>query len=101
MDIIAKLEERWKTWFPRAPWTPVEGTYLAWLRVEGLPACPDGDDEALANRLETQAGVRVSPGSWFHTGGQGYIRLNLACPGSLWESALDRVFPFLDNKVKS
>jgi cystathionine beta-lyase len=61
--------------------TPVEATYLAWIRV-GAPV-PEP-----VPFFET-AGVGLYDGRVFGT--EGYVRLNFGCPRSLLEQGLDRV----------
>jgi cysteine-S-conjugate beta-lyase len=73
--------------------SPVEGSYLAWLdlrallekRGEGLGDAP------LAQRLEEEGRVRLSPGSGFGKEGSGYLRLNFACPRALLAEGLERM----------
>jgi cystathionine beta-lyase len=61
--------------------TPVEATYLAWIRI----------DERIPDPVpffET-AGVGLYEGRVFGT--EGYVRLNFGCPRSLLEQGLDRM----------
>jgi cystathionine beta-lyase len=64
-----------------------EGTYLAWLdcRAAGLP-----NDDPYTFFLDT-AKVALNDGTAFGAGGQGFVRLNFACPRSLLSEALDRM----------
>lgn len=61
--------------------TPIEATYLAWIRVD--VATPDP-----VAVFET-AGVGLYDGRVFGT--EGYVRLNFGCPRSLIERALGRI----------
>jgi len=61
--------------------TPIEATYLAWIRVDA--AMPDP-----VAVFET-AGVGLYDGRVFGT--EGYVRLNFGCPRSLIERALGRI----------
>lgn len=62
--------------------TPVEATYLAWIDARSLArASPAAFFEA--------AGVGLSDGAPF--GGEGFVRLNFACPRALLDRALDRM----------
>ena len=72
---------------------PVEGSYLAWLDFRSLLEKRGlGPDEAsLAQRLEEEGRVRLSPGSGFGKEGAGYFRLNFACPRSLLVEGLERM----------
>ncbi len=67
--------------------TPLEGTYLAWLDFR-RSAAPDDSLEAW---LLDRARVRVEDGRIFGSGGEGFARLNLACPRPLLDEALARI----------
>jgi len=60
-----------------------EATYLAWIdfRETGLT------DKQLKEKLIFEAGLGLSPGPIFGTGGQGFQRMNLAVPKQLVEQA--------------
>ncbi|MFE8729819.1 aminotransferase, partial [Aeromonas hydrophila] len=62
-----------------------DATYLAWIDCHqlGLP------DDELKQRLIEEARIVPSMGVGFGEGGQGFIRLNLGCPRSYLEQALD------------
>ena len=65
----------------------IEGTYLMWLDMRRL-----GLDEAdLIERIQRRARLRVEAGSAFGPGGEGFIRLNVACPRSVVEDAMERL----------
>ncbi len=61
--------------------TPIEATYLAWIRVDAPMPDP-------LPFFET-AGVGLYDGRAFGT--EGYVRLNFGCPRSLLEEGLDRM----------
>jgi len=61
--------------------TPVEATYLAWIRAD--PRLREPAD------LFERAGVGLYDGRVF--GAEGYVRLNFGCPRPLLEQALDRI----------
>ena len=65
---------------------PLEGTYLAWLdcRAAGVLS------SELAGRLES-AGLRLSAGTLYGSAGEGFMRLNLACPRALLAEGLERM----------
>jgi cystathionine beta-lyase len=64
-----------------------DGTYLAWLdcRAAKLP-----NDDPYTFFLE-KAKVALNDGTAFGAGGQGFARLNFACPRSLLDEGLDRM----------
>ncbi|MBR2668121.1 MAG: pyridoxal phosphate-dependent aminotransferase [Oscillospiraceae bacterium] len=64
-----------------------DGTYLAWLdcRKLGLPP------KALANTLLKKTGVWLHNGATFGAGGEGFVRMNIACPRSVLSEAVARI----------
>jgi cystathionine beta-lyase len=64
-----------------------EGTYLAWLDFNGLGLSAQRLDEAI-----TQKGkVWLNAGFTFGKGGEGFERMNVACPRSVLNNALERL----------
>jgi cystathionine beta-lyase len=78
------LEGRIQRELPGVRVLPLEATYLAWIDVRGL-GLPD--DEVRARLLD--AGVWLDEGRKFGRGGEGFQRLNLACPRSVAARAVD------------
>ena len=67
---------------------PLEGTYLPWVDITetGMTS------EQYADHLLQKARVWVNPGTMYgQQSGQGYIRLNIACPRSRLQQALERI----------
>jgi cystathionine beta-lyase len=64
-----------------------EGTYLAWLDCRRLGL----DHLALEHLMLERARVYLDEGYIFGQGGEGFERINLACPRSLLQRALDRI----------
>jgi len=54
-----------------------EGTYLLWLDCRSLGM----NDEELKHFFVQEAGVGLSPGTVFGTGGSGFMRMNIGTPG--------------------
>ncbi len=71
------------------PVTRLEATYLPWVDISslGIPA------DALEEKLLKDAGVWVNSGVMY--GADGYIRLNIACPRSTLEEALNLIIDSL------
>ncbi|CAG7653653.1 MalY/PatB family protein [Paenibacillus allorhizosphaerae] len=63
-----------------------DGTYLLWLDCRGLRL----DVKGLKKLMFEEARVAFSEGSVFGTEAEGYLRINLACPRSLLQEALER-----------
>ena len=72
---------------PQYPVLPLEGTYLVWIdcRASGM-----GSD-AMVLRLEEQQRLMVNSGTMYGPGGEGFIRLNIACPRTLLIDGLERM----------
>lgn len=64
-----------------------EGTYLVWLDCRALGLT----DAELRRWMIDDARVALSEGPTFGTGGEGFLRLNLACPRSTLEEGLRRL----------
>lgn len=61
-----------------------EGTYLAWIDCTKLGL----SDKALRNFFVEKAGLGLSPGFIFGSGGQGFMRLNFAVSAGVMDKAL-------------
>lgn len=79
-DFVARHLPQWQV-------MPMEGTYLAWVRVEGCD-----DVAAYCDKLVEDAKVWLNPGTMYGAeSGKGYLRINLACPRKLLAEALERI----------
>lgn len=81
---LAYLAERLPREVPGARVLPLEATYLAWIDLRALGL---SDDEVRIRLLD--AGVWLDEGRTFGRGGEGFQRLNLACPRSVLARAVD------------
>jgi len=72
---------------PRLKVVRPEGTYLAWVDFRGLGL----DPLALQRFIREEAGLALDDGYAFGPGGEGFERVNLACPRSLLKEALERL----------
>ncbi len=91
----AFLCQRLARWSPALSVCPWEGTYLAWVDARPLLAQRNYRDVAqLTEAWEVSGRVKITAGSIYKTGGEGWLRFNLACPRPLLEEALDRVERF-------
>ncbi len=72
----------------------LEGTYLAWVDIRQLGI---GSDEA-TRRLLHEGRVFVSSGTLYgETAGDGYLRVNMACPQATLREGLQRMVKVLRN----
>jgi cysteine-S-conjugate beta-lyase len=72
---------------PQLRLIPAEGTYLAWVDCRRLNLSPKSRKELFRDK----ARVLLEAGENFGPEGEGFERLNLACPRSILAEALDRL----------
>jgi cystathionine beta-lyase len=65
-----------------------EGTYLVWLDCRGLGIA---DPKELQKFFNEKAKVGMNAGYTFGPGGEGFMRMNIACPRSLLQEGLRRI----------
>lgn len=64
-----------------------EGTYLVWLDFRGTGL----DEQALEHKIIHEAKLWLDGGAMFGEGGNGFQRVNVACPRKILTEALDRL----------
>ena len=67
--------------------TPLEGTYLAWMDMRALEL----SDDQIRDTLQADAGLWLDEGRKFGRGGEGFQRLNVACPRATLADAAKRL----------
>ena len=67
--------------------TPLEATYLAWVDFSGTGMAP----QEFIDRVQKTAKIATNHGSAFGTGGESFLRFNLACPRSHVVEAVARL----------
>lgn len=65
----------------------LEATYLAWVDFSDTGLNP----QQVIDKVQNEAGIAASYGSTFGSGGETYLRFNLATPRSRIEQALERL----------
>ncbi len=72
---------------PHCRVTPLEGTYLPWVdcRAAGVTS------KEITDRLLGEQQLMVNPGTLYGSEGEGFLRLNMACPRSVWLEGLERL----------
>lgn len=71
---------------PQAVFRRPEGTYLAWIDMSGTGLV----QEEIMTVTARDAGIFLEGGEQFVHDGEGFVRINCACPYSLLQKALDR-----------
>jgi len=66
---------------------PLEATYLAWVDFTGTGMTR----EEFTTRVEQDARIAANHGPTFGTGGEGFLRFNLATPRARVEEAVTRL----------
>jgi cystathionine beta-lyase len=84
---LAALEEFVARHIPEITVIPPEGTYLVWLDCRRLGL----DKMALKHLMLQEARVYLDEGFIFGPEGEGFERINIACPRSLLLEALQRI----------
>ncbi|MGD0727592.1 MAG: MalY/PatB family protein [Spirochaetia bacterium] len=72
---------------PMVTLAPLEGTYLAWMDMRALML----SDDQIREKLRREAGLWLDEGRKFGRGGEGFQRLNLACPRAILSDAAERL----------
>lgn len=85
------LEREW----PQITVISGEATYLMWLDCRSFAK----NSEELYQFLRQKAGVFLSPGDEFGTNGNGFLRMNVACPRSILEEGLRRLSDGLASRL--
>jgi cystathionine beta-lyase len=79
---------------PHVDFIDPEGTYLAWLDCNRLGM----DDKKLSEFMLKKAKVALDDGKIFGPGGEGFERINLACPKSILEECMNRIVNALNGR---
>lgn len=64
-----------------------QGTYLVWIDCRGLGLSEEERDDLIVNKAK----LWLDPGSMFGVDGNGYERINIACPRSVLQKALEQL----------
>ena len=87
-DNIQYLKEWMKEHIPKIRVIEPEGTYLVWLDMRALGM----DAKELETWLRKEAKLALNDGHIFGTEGEGFARINLACPRRNVEEGLSRLY---------
>lgn len=76
-----------KKYLPQISVIEPEGTYMLWMDFRSLGL----SDEQLHSLIFDQGKIVLNEGHTFGQGGEGFQRMNIACPRSIIQEALDRI----------
>lgn len=90
---ILTIKEFLERQLPKARMADIQGTYLGWIDLSEY----ESDGEKLEKAMVEVARVAFDGGTWFGQGGNGFIRLNFACPRALLVEGLNRMKEAVDS----
>lgn len=73
--------------FPMFPVSPLQGTYLIWIDFRAMGLKP----KELEKFMQEKANLYFDEGYLFGKAGEGFERMNIACPAAVLEAALKRL----------
>jgi cystathionine beta-lyase len=78
---------QWARQIPGIGLTPVQATYLGWLDFRKL----HWKVEELSQRMILEAGIGLNEGIAYGKEGEGFMRINLACPKQVLTASLEKI----------
>jgi cysteine-S-conjugate beta-lyase len=81
------LKDYIATHFPEVTVTPLQATYLVWLDCSALKK----SSEEISEQLLKEHKLWINPGTMYGHVGEGFLRVNIACPRKLLNEGLDRL----------
>ena len=85
---FAYIDEYLKKYLPKAHLVKAEGTYLAWIDLNGYV---DRDEKKMEELMQKKAKVALDEGYIFGDEGRGFERINVASPRSVIEECMNRI----------
>ncbi len=86
-DNYSYLKEFMKTEFPSVRIPPLEATYLVWMDFSTIGQ----SSGVMAEDLLKKENLWVNEGTIYGQSGEGFIRLNIACPRQLLKEGLNKI----------
>ena len=74
----------------------MQGTYFMWVDCRRLKVLQGKNVAWLCDKLTEEAKVRLCAGQIYGKAGEGFVRINLACPRSILSEALARFINFVN-----
>ena len=71
----------------------MEATYLMWLDCRGLGL----DSKSIEDLFFKRAKIALDSGHWFGECGNGFMRINIACPRAMLQDGLNRLKVSVEN----
>lgn len=92
MENVRFVDDFLKARLPKIKVYPPQASFLIWLDCRELKL----SQEELVRLFQDKAGLLLNDGSMFGPGGEGYMRLNIGCPRTVLESALNSLKKAVD-----
>lgn len=94
MENVRFVDDFIKTNLPQIKVYPPQASFLVWLDCRDLHL----GQEELVHLFLNEAGLALNDGSIFGPGGEGHMRLNIGCPRSVLEKAMNALKKAIDKK---
>lgn len=94
MENVRFVDEFLKLQIPKIKIYPPQASFLIWLDCRGLQM----SQQELVELFRDKAGLALNDGSMFGPGGEGHMRLNVGCPRSVLEKAMNALKKAVDKK---
>lgn len=94
MENVRFVDDFIKTNLPKIKVYPPQASFLVWLDCRDLHL----GQEELVHLFQDEAGLALNDGSIFGPGGEGHMRLNIGCPRSVLEKAMNALKKAIDKK---
>ena len=94
MENVRFVDEFLKLQIPKIKIYPPQASFLVWLDCRGLQM----SQQELVELFRDKAGLALNDGSMFGPGGEGHMRLNVGCPRSVLEKAMNALKKAVDKK---
>ncbi len=94
MENVRFVEEFMKLHLPKIKVYQPQASFLVWLDCRELELSQD----ELVHLFKDKAGLALNDGSIFGPGGEGHMRLNIGCPRSVLDKAMNALKKAVDKK---
>ena len=94
MENVRFVEEFMKQHLPKIKVYQPQASFLVWLDCRELKL----SQEELVHLFKDKAGLALNDGSIFGPGGEGHMRLNIGCPRSVLDKAMNALKKAVDKK---
>lgn len=94
MENVRFVEEFTKLHLPKIKVYQSQASFLVWLDCRELKLSQD----ELVHLFKDKAGLALNDGSIFGPGGEGHMRLNIGCPRSVLDKAMNALKKAVDKK---